>query len=202
VSAARDPFAVLGLGPEATLEEVRAARRRLAKEAHPDHGGDVARMREINAAFDAAVKAILRPPPAPTPAAAPAPPRPASPPPHPAGRSRPAWPHSSRSRRLRLVEQDAASFVVEAFRPDAFEALMLASHWLGEPLDDEPPFWLEAHIYEPGECWCRLELLPEAGATMVAVTVGHIEGTPWPPPGVDDVRDAWIAALTSLGPPE
>jgi hypothetical protein len=35
-SAERSPLEVLGLGPEATLKEVRAAYRRLARELHPD----------------------------------------------------------------------------------------------------------------------------------------------------------------------
>ena len=32
----RDPYRVLGLGREATVAEVRAAHRRLAKRYHPD----------------------------------------------------------------------------------------------------------------------------------------------------------------------
>lgn len=196
--AGRDPFAVLGLAPGASLEQVRAARRRLAKEAHPDHGGDEARMREINAAFDAAVKAVLRPSPAPVPPSAP-PPAPAPPPARAAApRRRPAAAPRSGPRRIRVVEQDIASFVVPMVPADAFEVLDLATRALGDAIDHEPSHWLEAHLYEPGECWCRLDLLPEGGSTQVAVTIAHVEGTPWPPPGVDAVRDAWIDALLHL----
>jgi hypothetical protein len=50
-----DPFAVLGVPPGASAEEVAAAYRRLAKRFHPDrspeHGAD-RRMAEINAAYD------------------------------------------------------------------------------------------------------------------------------------------------------
>ena len=59
-----EPFEVLGLDPDATLEDVRAARRRLAFELHPDRtsGDPVAarRMQEVNVAFDRAVRTILR----------------------------------------------------------------------------------------------------------------------------------------------
>lgn len=193
---ARDPFAVLGLAPGASLEQVRAARRRLAKEAHPDHGGDEARMREINAAFDAAVKAVLRPSPAPAPSSAPGP---APPPTRPAApRRRPAAARQPGPRRIRVVEQDIASFVIPMVPADAFEVLDLATRTLGDAIDHEPSHWIEAHLYEPGECWCRLDLLPEGSATQVAVTIAHVEGTPWPPPGVDAVRDAWIDALSHL----
>lgn len=39
-----------------TLEEVKKAYKRLARENHPDFGGDVIKMQEINAAFDEAAK--------------------------------------------------------------------------------------------------------------------------------------------------
>jgi hypothetical protein len=49
-----DPFAVLGVAPDASAEEVAAAYRRLAKQWHPDRAGSVGaeRMAQINAAYD------------------------------------------------------------------------------------------------------------------------------------------------------
>jgi DnaJ-like protein len=49
-----DPFAVLGVAPDASAEEVAAAYRGLAKQWHPDHAGSdgAERMAEINAAYD------------------------------------------------------------------------------------------------------------------------------------------------------
>ena len=50
-----DPFAVLGVPPGASPEEVAAAYRRLAKRWHPDRAPDrgaAGRMAEINAAYD------------------------------------------------------------------------------------------------------------------------------------------------------
>jgi DnaJ domain len=49
-----DPFAVLGVAPDASAEEVAAAYRRLAKQWHPDHAGNegAERMAQINAAYD------------------------------------------------------------------------------------------------------------------------------------------------------
>ena len=49
-----DPWAALGLQPDASPAEVTAAYRRLAKRYHPDHAGDTGaqRMAEINAAYD------------------------------------------------------------------------------------------------------------------------------------------------------
>jgi hypothetical protein len=50
-----DPYAVLGLRPDATPREVAAAYRDLAKRWHPDRGGGeeaARRMAEINGAYD------------------------------------------------------------------------------------------------------------------------------------------------------
>jgi hypothetical protein len=50
-----DPFAVLGVTPDASADEVAAAYRSLAKRWHPDRAGSpqaARRMAEINAAYD------------------------------------------------------------------------------------------------------------------------------------------------------
>ena len=49
-----DPYAVLGIGPDASASEVASAYRRLAKRFHPDRAGErgARRMAEINAAYD------------------------------------------------------------------------------------------------------------------------------------------------------
>jgi hypothetical protein len=187
-SVADDPFAVLGLGPDATLDEVRAARRRLAWELHPDRGGDASRMREVNEAFDAAVRTIRAPRRVtPTP-----PPPPASSPPSPRPPLGARWVG-------RWVDHDEPSFAIAVLPVDAFEALLVVVSWHGELLDDDPPYLLLAHLYDPAECVVRLTLVPEAGASMVSVSVAAVEGGPWPPPTAEAVRDLLITGLNQLG---
>jgi hypothetical protein len=58
-----DPFALLGVAPDATLDELTAAYRRLAKEWHPDRQMTAEatwRMAQINAAYDTARAAITQ----------------------------------------------------------------------------------------------------------------------------------------------
>ena len=48
-----DPFAILGVGTDATKEEVTRAYREKANKAHPDKGGSQEEMAKVNAAFEA-----------------------------------------------------------------------------------------------------------------------------------------------------
>jgi len=159
-----DPFAVLGLPTDATIEEVRSARRRLAAEFHPDHGGDAARMGEINVAFDAVIDILAHQP---------APPL-----------------------RYRGVQHDAPSFTIDTLPVEAFEALLVVTSWMGEVLVDDPPYVLEVHLVEPGPCWCRLDLVPDAGGSTVTLTVASVGDEP--APDVEAVRDTWVANLNRL----
>ncbi len=55
-----DPYALLGVPPEASLVEVKAAFRRRALELHPDHGGDTASFIALKRAYDGLVKRAAR----------------------------------------------------------------------------------------------------------------------------------------------
>ena len=180
---APDPFAVLGVTATATLEEVRAARRRLAKELHPDRGGDGVRMQEVNQAFDQAVRTLLGRPER----VVPPPPRPAPPSPPPR-RPPPSTVHVGS-----WVQHDEPSFTIDVLPVDAFHALLSAGERLGRVVVDDPPYVLDVVLGEPTLCWCRLELLPEAGGTTVMLTVAGTDQHR--PPPVEDVRDVWIDAL-------
>ena len=166
-----DPFEVLGVSRAASLDEVRAARRRLAAEFHPDRGGDAARMGEINVAFDAVVADL-------------------------AGRRPVLGPVPASPTGFRGVQQDAPSFTIDTLPAEAFEALLVVTSWMGEVLVDDPPYLLEVHLTEPRPCWCRLDLVPDAGGSTVTLTVAPIDGTP--APDVEEVRDLWVANLNRL----
>lgn len=168
---------MLGIGPNADAATIHEARRTLAKQRHPDAGGSVAAMQELNAAVDAALAAVgsssdasetpvgsrRRPQPAPAPRSG--------------------------------VRQDHPSFTIEALPVDAFEGLLLAASELGELADDDPPYLLEVLMTSP-PAWCRLELVPDAGAATVSITTARLPGHPTP--DVYDVRDIWIDALNRL----
>jgi len=175
----RDPFDVLGIPAGSGVEMIHEARRRLAKERHPDAGGSVDAMQELNTAVEAALAAAQAPGEAGASRAVPQPrPRPGSPPPR-GG-----------------VRRDHPSFTIEALPAEAFEGLLLAAARLGEVVDDDPPYLLEAVVSEPHRAWCRLELVPDAGSVTVSITTARVPGHPTP--DVLDVRDVWIDALNEL----
>lgn len=178
--ASTDPLAALGLGPAASAEDIQSARRRLAKSHHPDRGGDPARMRAINEAADAALSALDRR----------APERPESRP-----HERTAPPRGSTADAM-AIARDVPSFTVEALPVETFEAMLVVASWLGEVLDDDPPYRLDTYLYEPFDCWCRLEVVPDAGASTVSLAVAGLDGSPTP--DVLAVRDAWVANLNAL----
>jgi hypothetical protein len=184
---ADDPFAVLGVPRDADEAALRAARRRLAQSLHPDHeGGDTARMRHLNAAFESALGSLQQSREPAPPASAPSPQPPPEPPKPP--------------RMTGRVAHDVASFTVEALPAEAFEALLVVASWLGEVLVEEPPYQLDVELGEPFDCWCRLDLVPDAGSSTVAVTLVSSDGATLP--DLDAVRDAWVAELNQLGRPE
>src|SRR6201990_3098146 len=50
--AKRDYYEVLGVGKTASADEIKKAFRRAAVEHHPDRGGDEAKFKEINEAYE------------------------------------------------------------------------------------------------------------------------------------------------------
>lgn len=169
-----DPRTVLGVGPDATGAQLRRARRRLAKELHPDLHDDRTRaeagrrMAQVNRAFDQlhgalATAAVAEHGPSP-----PAPPDPAAP-----------------------LAADA--FAIEALPVDAYEATLLAAVELGDVIRAEEPYLLAVLLDHPGPAQCLLELAPDAGGTTVTIDLGprHF-GTV---PTLQAVRDAFVAEI-------
>ena len=183
----QDPLATLGLGRHATVDDIRAARRRLAKAHHPDQGGDAAHMQTINEAADAALLAVDRPDDTPG----------ATPPQEPHGTPAPGAQGTRPAHDEAFgIERDVPSFTVEALPVEPFEAMLVVASWLGEVLDDDPPYRLDTYLHEPFDCWCRLEVVPDAGASTVSIAVAGIDGAPTP--DVIAVRDAWVANLNAV----
>lgn len=177
-----DPFDTLGLARSASAAEVRGARRDLARSLHPDAGGDAVAMQEVNAAAAEALRIIATPTES---EVAPTPSTPSAP--NPSSASGVEWIGATR---------DFPSFTIEALPAEAFEALIVATAELGEVEDDDPPYELRTLLADPLACWCQLDVVPDAGASTVSVSIAPLDGRALPL--LVDVRNAWIVALNGL----
>ena len=92
--------------------------------------------------------------------------------------------------------RDIPSFNVDALPAQTFEALLLAAAELGEVEDDDPPYELHTLLAAPIACWCRLEVVPDAGASTVSIWIAPCADQPVPE--MTAVRNAWITAINGL----
>jgi hypothetical protein len=112
------------------VDEVRRARRRLAKVLHPDTGtGDAAAMAAVNQAYEQVVG----------------------------------------------ERASEATFTLDVLPVEAFHVVEVAVAERGEVVVADEPYGLEAYLVEPVPCFCRFELAPEAGGTIVTVVVEPAE---------------------------
>jgi hypothetical protein len=187
-----DAFALLGIAESSSVEEIRAAWRLKARSCHPDVGGTVQEMQELNQALTVAL-------------------------------SRAASPQSIQSHQDRTnddsmhnqmsdeyvrrrpvqkrstwarVSRDVSSFTVDCLPVETHEALLLTAAWHGDVVLDESPYLLEAIVRDPYSCWVRFEILPEAGASTVSVSVATASGET--PVASDDIRDLFVDSLNQL----
>ena len=173
-----DPFAVLGVSADASAADIAAARRRLARSQHPDHGGDLSGMQALNAAHDEALRrseALLPPSVVPSPDLAPAP-------------LKTPMPRSALQ-----VQHDSPSFVIDVPPPKAHEALVVAAASIGELIVTNAPHMIECLLDDPLRCWCRLDLVPEGESTSVSLIVERYDDQL--APDIDAVRDEWVSNL-------
>jgi hypothetical protein len=169
------------LGAGADANEVAEARRRLAKSAHPDVGGTLAEMQRVNEAAEQALALLGVDRPSTARATAPSA----------AGRDRAESPTPRGQAR-----HDHPSFTIEMLPVEAFEGLLVVASWLGDVISDDPPYGLEIALVDPVRGWCRLDLVPDAGASTVSLSVAAEPGSPVP--DVEQVRDLWIDGLNQL----
>lgn len=208
VPGASDPWQVLGLRRDATLAEARAARRRLAKQLHPDlHGASSAAEQAALAVRMTVVNGALAQIEAAAGVAEPAGPEVPGAVPTEAGESRhrdatrvPETSPPENAGRPEAVTGgfvDAESFSVERLPAEAFEALFVAAYGLGDILTADEPYLLELFLTEPVPCFCQLHLAPEAGGSLVTVDVSPAADSV-PAPDVGAVIEVLVAELNAL----
>ena len=169
-------YQLLGVTRSSTVSEIVAARRVLAREFHPDRGGDPQHMALINLAFDAIIAShgkeasqqitVTSANVSPADALAP--------------------------ETTSGFSVDHPSFTINALPAVAYEVLILAARVLGDVSSDEPPYLLEVQLEDPPMTWCRLEIVPDAGSSTISFVVDkEIDA--------QQIRDLWITTINEIG---
>lgn len=187
-----DPFVVLGVSSEATEGALRLAWREKARTCHPDAGGSDEAMQELNEALRLALNAVADP-----------------------SRQRGGDGGSSRSTSQHVdgedrdrskstddrthwarTSRDVSSFTIDCLPVEAFEALLIVASWHGDISIDESPYLMEMVMRDPFSCWIRFDIVPEAGASMVSVSVATARGERHV--SSEAIRDVFVDSLNQL----
>jgi len=187
-----DPFVVLGVPRDVTADRARAAWREKARTRHPDVGGSDDAMQELNEALRLVLISLEVP----------------SDNSHcledferpdiserPNLSERKSNSHSRRTHWAR-TSRDVSSFTIDCLPVEAFEALLIAASWHGDVSVDDAPYLLETVMREPYPCWIRFDIVPEAGASMVSITIATPSGSQ--SVSSEDVRDVFVDSLNQL----
>lgn len=177
-----DCYGILGIPKGATTQDIIAARRRVARSMHPDAGGSHADMVRVNEAFRILIGIRTESEQVARRAEQPFPPTPTR---------RSSEPQHGERAHVR----DVPSFVIDALPVEAFDLLQTAANSLGEIVDEDPPYLLEALVRDPGPMWCSFELLPDAGSTTVLMSCDVEFG--YRVYSVEEIRDLWVDAVNA-----
>ena len=172
-------YQLLGVTRSSTVSEIVAARRVLAREFHPDRGGDPQHMALINLAFDAIIAGHGE---------------------ESVEQTTSTTTSAAKSSQADLATLDSMSrfsvdrpsFTINALPVVAYEVLLLAARVLGDISSDEPPYLLEVQLEDPPLTWCRLEIVPDAGSSTISFVIDK---------EIDAqlIRDLWVTTINEIG---
>lgn len=181
-----DPFEVLKLSSSSSRSQIHHAWRLLAKQHHPDVGGDTEKMTLINQALYEALALLDL---AQDPSA------------DKIDRGRTDTIHlRSKYDRSRIARQDYSSFTISVLPVEGFELLEIAASTLGSIVDSDCPYLIEFSLellddeFDASD-WCRCELVPEAGATMVHLVVGSARTGDL---DIEKIRDLIVLSINQI----
>jgi hypothetical protein len=187
-----DPFVTLGISADSSVDVIKDAWREKARVCHPDVGGTHEAMQQLNEALRLALLEVTSTAKSTSDVTAQS------------GMSSSGKRTSSGdkiSSDVKTVDthrlsRDVSSFTIDCLPVEAFEALLIASSWHGDVAIDESPYVLEMVVRDPFACWVRFDIVPEAGASMVSITVSAISGQRRV--SAEEVRDLFVESVNQI----
>ena len=92
---------------------------------------------------------------------------------------------------------DECGFSIDVLPVEAFDLVYMAAASLGDPWVIDEPYQLVARLDEPLVCRAHIDLVPEAGGSIVTFRIEPLRG--FDPPPVRRVTSAFVAELQRLG---
>lgn len=173
-----DPFFILGISHDASIETIRQAWRDKSRHSHPDAGGSHEESVKLNQALRDALVEV---------------------------KNRQVLKSQNESQQqsfspTRKLMRDTSSFTIDVLPVECWHPMEVVAGCSGSLLAEEPPYLIEFTLHDSGipdsvEAWCRCDLVPEAGGTTVHITVGSY-GLHVPP--IEVVRDFLVSSLNEI----
>ncbi len=175
---ASESFEILGINSDADESEIRRAWRDKASSLHPDVGGTHNDMVRLNDALKTALDNVQSP-----------------------EQKKPqTTPHTTPKRARGFVATDMSCFTIDALPVDAWHLLYVTANHCGPIIDEEEPYLLEFLLSDTSietfaSVMCRCEIVPEAGASTIHLSLFSEHGNVG---GVEIVRDLLVSTINEL----
>ncbi len=173
-----ESFEILGINSDADVDEIRRAWREKASSLHPDVGGTHNDMIRLNDALKVALAHIH------------------------SSHQEPvtATPQPSRKKSRSFIARDMSCFTIDALPVDAWQLLYVGASQCGPIIDEEEPYLLEFLLSDTSieafaSAMCRCEIVPEAGASTIHLSLFSELGSIG---GVEIVRDFLVSIINGL----
>jgi len=92
--------------------------------------------------------------------------------------------------------RDEGGFSIDVLPVEAFDLVYMAAASLGDPWVIDEPYQLVARLDPPLACRCHMDLVPEAGGSIVTLWIEPVRGID--PPTAGAVVSALVAELQRL----
>jgi hypothetical protein len=95
-------------------------------------------------------------------------------------------------------KSDHPSFTIDVLPVEAYEYIFLAANVLGQVADEDPPYSLQVLLNEPQHCWCLISVVPEAGGSIVSITVHNADDSRNRNFNIEEIRDTWVSTINEV----
>ncbi len=95
-------------------------------------------------------------------------------------------------------KSDHPSFTIDVLPVEAYEYIYVAANVLGQIADEDPPYSLQVLLNDPQHCWCLVTIVPEAGGSIVSISVHNADDSRNRIFNLEEIRDTWVSTINEV----